>query len=107
MSELTNEKIDNIEKNLDVDWYKESSLYQESMKRLLIDALRNNRYLADQIEKSALESRMAFSTVNKLKTKLEKIKEEVDFVLSMQTGIKRNKQSRKIKGIPIGRRSAK
>tara|TARA_R110000824_G_scaffold126285_1_gene285784 strand:+ start:1196 stop:1525 length:330 start_codon:yes stop_codon:yes gene_type:complete len=105
MDDLTYAQIDNIEKNLNVDWYKKSYLYKESIQRLMLDSLLNNRYLADQIEKSAMESRMAFNTVKQLEGKLEKIKGDVDFMLSMQTGVKRNKQSRKIRGIQIGTRT--
>ena len=47
---------------------------------------------------------MAFNNTNDTQAVLEKLKGDVDLMLGMVTGIKRNKQSRKIKGIQIGTR---
>jgi hypothetical protein len=100
MVALTYNQIENIEKNLNVDWYKESYLYKESIERLMIDSLLNNRYLADQIEKSALESRMAFNTVNQLEKRIEKLEGDIYFL----TGYNKNKPNTTTsKGVPIGR----
>lgn len=93
MSDLTYKQIDQLEKNLNNDWYKKTYLYKESIVRLLTDTLRQNRYLADQIAKSCTESRMAFDTVNKLENKIEKLEANIQFLLG------NNRQ----KGVPIGR----
>jgi hypothetical protein len=50
---------------------------------------------------------MAYNTMNetKKKMKLDKLQGDVDFMLGTITGVKRNKQSRKIRGIQIGTRT--
>mgnify|MGYP003134428136 FL=1 len=101
---LTYEEIDQLEKNLSIPYVKQLYTYDEMLVRLLCQVLRQNRYLADQIAKSCTESRMAFNNTNDTQAMLEKLKGDVDFMLGMVTGIKRNKQSRKIKGIQIGTR---
>ena len=95
MGDLSYEQVDQLEKNLNLDWYKNSYLYKESLARLLTDSLRNNIYLADQIQKSCTESRMAFNTVSDLEKKIEKLEGNIQFLLG------NNRQ----KGVPIGRAS--
>lgn len=93
MSNLTYEEIDQLEINLSTPFIKQTYTYDEMLIRLLCQSLRQNRYLADQIQKSCTESRMAFNIVSKLEKKIEKLEGNIDFLLG---------NNRK-KGVPIGR----
>ena len=44
---LTYEEIDQLEKNLSIPYVKQLYTYDETLVRLLCQALRQNRYLAD------------------------------------------------------------
>jgi len=105
LGNLTYQDIDKLEENLSNPEVRKLYTYDEMIIRLLCQVLRQNRYLADQIAKSCTESRMAFNNTNQTEAILEKLKGDVDFMLGMVTGVKRNKQSRKIKGIQIGTRT--
>ena len=106
---LTYKQIDQLEENLSNPIVRDGYLFHETIIRLLCQTLRNNRYLADMIQKSATESRMAYNTMNETKKtmNLERLQDDVDFMLGLVTGVKRGKQKskRKIKGIQIGRRT--
>ena len=107
LGNMTYKQIDQLEENLSNPIVREGYLFHETIIRLLCQSLRQNRYLADMVQKSATESRMAYNTMNetKKKMKLDKLQGDVDFMLGTITGVKRNKQSRKIKGIQIGTRT--
>ena len=106
---LTYQDIDKLEENLSNPEVQNLTYYNEYIIRLLCQVLRQNRYLADQIASADMRSRMAYSTMNKVEEtmKLDKMKDDIDFMLGLVTGIKRGKQKnkRKIKGIQIGTRT--
>ena len=107
LGNMTYKQIDQLEENLSNPIVREGYLFHETIIRLLCQSLRQNRYLADMVQKSATESRMAYNTMNetKKKMKLDKLQGDVDFMLGTITCVKRNKQSRKIRGIQIGTRT--
>ena len=97
MSNYTYKEIDQIEENLSIPYVKQSYPYNEILVRLLCQALRQNRYLADQIGKSCTESRMAFNIVSKLESKIEKINSNVNFLLGNNAQFENDR----IKGLKI------
>lgn len=100
MTNLTYQQIDQLEENFGKPEFKNLYLFEEFILRLLIQTLRNNRYLADQIAKQVTESRMAFNTVNKLETKMEKMENNMKFLLGNSSHFKNDKT--RIKGLKIG-----
>ena len=109
LGNLTYKQINQLEKNLSNSIVKDGYLFHEIIVRLLCQVLRNNRYLADMVQKSGTESRMAYNTMNETKKtmNLDKLQGDIDFMLGLVTGIKRGKQrnKRRIKGIQIGTRT--
>ena len=99
MTNLTYQQIDQLEENFGKPEFKNLYLFEEFILRLLIQTLRNNRYLADQIAKQVTESRMAFNTVNKLETKMEKMENNMKFLLGNSSHFKNDKT--RIKGLKI------
>jgi hypothetical protein len=115
MSDLTYRDIERLIELLSKDDLSQADRDRDIL-RLLLQVLIQNRYLADQIGSSEMRSRLAFGNTNEVLDKMDKfikeyqkLKDDIDFMLGMVTGIKRGKQQtkRKIKGIPIGKRSAK
>ena len=106
---LTYQDIDKLEENLSNPEVRKLYTYDEMIIRLLCQVLRQNRYLADQIASADMRSRMAYNTMNKVEKtmKVGKMKDAIDFMLGLITGVKRGKQKnkRKIKGIQIGTRT--
>jgi len=109
LGNLTYQDIDKLEENLSNPEFQKLHYLQEYLIKILIQTLRQNRYLADQIASADMRSRMAYNTMNKVEKtmKLDKMKDDIDFMLGLVTGIKRGKQKnkRKIKGIQIGTRT--
>ena len=99
MTNLTYQQIDQLEINLSNPKVQNLHYYNEYIIRLLTQTLRNNRYLADQIAKQVTESRMAFNTVNKLETKMEKMESNMKFLLGNSFHFKNDKD--RIKGLKI------
>lgn len=69
LGNMTYKQIDQLEENLSNPIVREGYLFHETIIRLLCQSLRQNRYLADMVQKSATESRMAYNTMNETKRK--------------------------------------
>jgi len=99
MTNLTYQEIDQLEINLSNPKVQNLHYYNEYIIRLLTQTLRNNRFLADKIQCSVTESRMAFNTVNELETKMEKMESNMKFLLGNSFHFKNDND--RIKGIKI------
>ena len=110
MNNLTYADIDRLAELLQTDKLHEEYTDKDLMTdlvRLLVQTLRNNRYLADMIQKSATESRMAFRIASKILDQSEKlltnskrIENNVDFLLG-----NKHETLNQGKGVPIARRT--
>ena len=110
MNNLTYADIDRLAELLQTDKLHEEYTDKDLMTdlvRLLVQTLRNNRYLADMIQKSATESRMAFGIASKILDQSEKlltnskrIENNVDFLLG-----NKHETLNQDKGVPIARRT--
>ena len=100
LGNLTYQQIDQLEANLSNPEVQNLHYYNEYIIWLLCQTLRNNRYIADNVQKSASESRMAFGLVSDLMEKIEKLENNINFLL----GNKNYRETQnKGKGVPIGR----
>ena len=110
MSNLTYEEIDRLAELLEEDKLHDEYTNKDLMNdlvRLLVQTLRNNRYLADMIQKSATESRMAFGIASKILEQNEKIlgnSKRIEGNISFLLGNK-NETLTQDKGVPIARRT--
>ena len=110
MSNLTYEEIDRLAELLEEDKLHDEYTNKDLMNdlvRLLVQTLRNNRYLADMIQKSATESRMAYGIASKILEQNEKIlgnSKRIEGNISFLLGNK-NETLTQDKGVPIARRT--
>lgn len=95
---LTYQDIDQLEKSLSDPDFKKSYTYDEIIIRLLIQVLRNNRWLADQIASADMRSRLAFGEAREaneqMKKLMEKNKKDFEFLINspQQTDKFKNKK---------------
>tara|TARA_R100001244_G_scaffold123269_1_gene92917 strand:+ start:2055 stop:2414 length:360 start_codon:yes stop_codon:yes gene_type:complete len=114
LGNLTYQQINQLEENLSNPEFQKLHYLQEYLIKILIQTLRQNRYLADTVASADMRSRLAFGNsvedlekLEKFENKYRQLKNDVDFMLGLVTGIKRGKQKskRKIRGIQIGTRT--
>ena len=107
LGNLTYQQIDQLEENLSNPEVQNLRYYNEYIIRLLTQTLRNNRYLADNIQKVVTEGRLSYGACNEALNKVEKvtkkikhIENNVDFLIGRK---KYNNNDNRDKGVPIGR----
>lgn len=107
LGNLTYQQINQLEENLSDPVIRKGYLFQETIIRLLCQTLRNNRYLADNIQKVVTEGRLSYGACNEALNKVEKvtkkmkhIENNVDFLIGRK---EYNNNDNRDKGVPIGR----
>jgi len=87
-SSLTYKDIDQLEKTLADPTFKELEYSQEYIIRLLIQVLRNNRWLADQIASSDMRARLAFGEATEANELVNKNQKDIKFLLGIKYNYK-------------------
>ena len=87
-SSLTYKDIDQLEKSLADPDFKKSYTYDEIIIRLLIQVLRNNRWLADQIANSDMRARLAFGEATEANELVNKNQKDIKFLLGIKYNYK-------------------
>ena len=107
LGNLTYSQIDQLEINLSNPEVQNLHYYNEYIIRLLTQTLRNNRFLADNIQKVVTEGRLSYGACNEALNKMEKVSKKikhiennVDFLIGSKTY---NYNDNRDKGVPIGR----
>ena len=87
-SNLTYQDIDQLEKSLSDPDFKKSYTYDEIIIRLLIQTLRNNRWLADQIASADMRSRLAFGESREANELVDKNQKDIKFLIGIKNNFK-------------------